>query len=237
MSYQTAWKYLKHVTAEAHYQETVRSGHWQWVFDNLNLYQPVRHEREGKLSGELCTGTCSVHIYMYMDLCTSYVHVHIHCIYMYIHVHVCLPPIDRHSSMLNITSRLAIRLRYLPEWEFDWSDMQPQRSRESLNLSDFLPDERDAAELKTRAIQYVMRFLVQEFSGLHDLAQFAPEQQTLNPAVKSEVVPMKVLFKDEKFTTETIDILTQLVEDGNLQGSCQVSITQCKHVLITAYAS
>ena len=143
---------------------------------------------------------------------------------MYMYIHVCLPPIDRHSSMLNITSRLAIRLRYLPEWEFDWSDMQPQQSRESLNLSDFLPEEHDAAELKTRAIQYIMRFLVQEFSELHDLAQFAPKQQPLHPTEKTEVVPMKVLFKDEKYISETIDILTQLVEDGNLQGSCQVRI-------------
>ena len=119
--------------------------------------------------------TYTVHVYGFVyKLCTCT---------LYIHVHVCLPPIDCHSSMLNITSRLAIRLRYLPQWEFDWSDMQPQRSRESLNLSDVLPDERDAAELKTRAIQYVMRFLVQEFSELHNLAQFAPEQQTLNPDV------------------------------------------------------
>lgn len=47
VSYQTAWKYLRQVTAEARYQEIICSGHWQWVFDNLNIYQPVRHEREG----------------------------------------------------------------------------------------------------------------------------------------------------------------------------------------------
>lgn len=47
VSYQTAWKYLQKLTDEAHYQEVVRSGHWQWVFDNLNMHQPVRHEREG----------------------------------------------------------------------------------------------------------------------------------------------------------------------------------------------
>ena len=154
----------------------------------------------------------TLYVCMCMDVCTRYEHVH-----------VCLPPIDRHSSMLNITSRLAIHLRYLPEWEFDWSDMHPQRSRESLNLSDFLPDEHDTAELKTRAIQYIMRFLVQEFSELHVLGQFVPEQQPLHPTVKTKVVPTKVLFKDEKYINETIDILTQLVEDGNLQGSCQVS--------------
>lgn len=124
--------------------------------------------------------------------------------------------------MLNITSRLAIRLRYLPEGEFDWSDMHPQRSRKSLSLTDFLPDENDARKLTVRAVQYLMRFLVQEFSGLQDLAKFAPVQQPFHPTIKTEVVPMKVLFKDEKYTSETIDILTKLLEDGNLQGSSQV---------------
>ena len=40
--------------------------------------------------------------------------------------------IDRHSSMLNLTTRLAVNIRYLPDWEVDWSDTCPQRSRESL---------------------------------------------------------------------------------------------------------
>ena len=125
-----------------------------------------------------------------------------------------------HSSMLNITSRLAIRLRYLPDWEFDWSDTQPQRSRESLTISDFLPDEHDAAELKSRAIHYVMRILMQNFKHLRDLAQYAPDEQPFHPSQKAEVAPMK----DEKFTSETIDILSKLVEDGNLQGDYQVIV-------------
>lgn len=147
---------------------------------------------------------------------------------------------DHHSRMLNITSRLAIRLRYLPDWEFDWSDTQPQRSRESLTISDFLPDEHDAAELKSRAIHYVMRILVQNFKHLQDLAQYAPDEQPFHPPQKAEVAPMKVLFKDEKFTSETIDILSKLLEDGNLQGDYQVRVrttsfappysTTCVHV-------
>ena len=39
---------------------------------------------------------------------------------------------------------------------------------------------------------------------------------------KSEVAAMKVLFKDEKYTSKTIGILVKLMEDGNLNGQSQV---------------
>ena len=65
--------------------------------------------------------------------------------------------------MLNLISRLAIKLRYLPDWEFDWSDNTPQRSRDSLTLGEFLPDLEDAAEFMQRAVDYTMRFLVRVF--------------------------------------------------------------------------
>ena len=67
----------------------------------------------------------------------------------------------QNSSMLNVTSRLAIRTRYLPNYEFDWSDTMPQRSRDSLTIDDFLPSEEDAKIVKDRATQYVMGFLVE----------------------------------------------------------------------------
>ena len=43
-----------------------------------------------------------------------------------------------------------------------------------------------------------------------------------HPPQKSEVVPMKILFKDEKLKSDTIEILTQLIKDGNLDGTPQV---------------
>ena len=46
VSYQGAWMYL---TTESKCLEFVQSGHWLWVYDNLNLHQKVRHEREGML--------------------------------------------------------------------------------------------------------------------------------------------------------------------------------------------
>lgn len=124
--------------------------------------------------------------------------------------------------MLNITSRLAIRIRNLPDWDVDWTDSKAQRSRDSLTVDDFLPNEEDAKEIKQRAADYVQRFLVDEFPSLSDLAKFAPVTEPFVPPKKSEVVPMKVLFKDEKYTTETIDILTQLMEDADLDGDPQV---------------
>ena len=141
-----------------------------------------------------------------------------------IKIFIHLFPTDHHSSMMNITSRLAIRLRHLPDWQFDWSDTQPQRSRESLSISDFLPSEEDGAELETRAIHFLMRFLTEELEALAGLRKYAPKQEQFHPPIKTEVAPMKVLFKDEKYVSETIDILTKLMEDGNLRGNCQVSI-------------
>lgn len=124
--------------------------------------------------------------------------------------------------MLNITARLAVRLRHLPDWDFDWSDTSPQKSRQSLSISDILSNEDDAAQLKLRATRYMMNFIVTEFKDLAGLKKYVPEHVPLHPIEKSEVVPMKVLFKDEKYTSETIDILSQLMEDATLTGDSQV---------------
>ena len=98
--------------------------------------------------------------------------------------------------MMNLTSRLAVRIKYLPDWKFDWEDKKPQRSRESLTISHFLPSEQEFGELKKRA-DYIASFLVQEYKSLQQLHQFVHEQTPIHPPSKSEFVPMEVLFKDE----------------------------------------
>lgn len=120
--------------------------------------------------------------------------------------------------MLNITTRLAVRLQNLPDWSIDWADSQPQRSRQSLTISDFLPSLEDARHLKERATAFLMRFLVEEFDSLSDLESVVSKHQSPHPVHKSEVIPMKVLFKDEKYISETIDILTQLMVDTSIDG-------------------
>ena len=75
---------------------------------------------------------------------------------------------DQHTHMLNITSRLAVNIRYVPEELFDWSDDKPQKSMESLTISDFMLSESDADEMRARATTYMMRFLVSNFSTFSD---------------------------------------------------------------------
>ena len=68
------------------------------------------------------------------------------------------------------------------------------------------------------AVQYMMEFLVESFSLLRHLSSLVPSRQSPHPIQKSTVVPMSVLFRDEKYTAETIEILSQLAHDANLTG-------------------
>ena len=65
----------------------------------------------------------------------------------------------------------------------------------------------------------MMGFLVETFACFKDLAEFVPKPKTVHPAM---IVPMKILFKDEKYKSETIDILSHLMSDANLSGNHQV---------------
>ena len=119
---------------------------------------------------------------------------------------------------MNVISWLAIRIRYLPDFEFSWSDKAPQQPRESITIEDISPSESDCRVLKQRAIHFIMEFLVKTFSSLVDLEEFVPAVEPIHPVQKSEVVPMKLLLKDEKYKSETIDILAQLYTDADLSG-------------------
>ena len=76
---------------------------------------------------------------------------------------------DHHPSMLNLTSRLAVKIKNLPAFEFDWADTTP-RLWTFLNVDDFLPSEANATVLHQRAVHYMVEFLVGTFSNLKHLA-------------------------------------------------------------------
>ena len=61
------WNYLRLLTTQSQYADVVRSGHWMWVYDNLNIHYRVRHER----TGERSIADSNSHI----CICT-YIHVH-----------------------------------------------------------------------------------------------------------------------------------------------------------------
>ena len=111
--------------------------------------------------------------------------------------------------MMNVTSRLAIRIKNLPDFDFSWSDKTPQRPRESITFKDVSLSESDARAIRQRAVRFL-----KAFPSLHDLEEFVPEHEHIHPIQKSEVVPMKLLLKDEKYESETIDILTDYGQHG-----------------------
>lgn len=124
--------------------------------------------------------------------------------------------------MLNVTARLAVRIENLPDWDVDWNDITPQRSRSSLTCDDFLPSIDDATALNAMATQYTMEFLVEEFDCLHDLKPHVPCHQSPHPTRSPNVAPMAILFKDEKYKAETVEIIRELMADAKLSGNPQV---------------
>lgn len=61
-------------------------------------------------------------------------------------------------------------------------------------------------KLQQNAVQYLMSFLVENFTDLIDLQCYVLPMEPLHSPEKSEVVPTKILFKDEKLKSNTIDI-------------------------------
>ena len=136
--------------------------------------------------------------------------------------------------MENTTSRLAVRITKFPPFEFEWNDTTSQRSRSQLSETDILPSEADGADLHARMIKFMMSFIVKELVSLSDLSQFVPSDAFSSLSVqKSEVVPLKLLFRDEKSIDETIQILVQYIQDADLDGAPQVRIQKlCQQYII-----
>ena len=76
--------------------------------------------------------------------------------------------------------------------------------------------------LEERATRYMMGFLVEALICLQDLQPFVPAIESLHQPQKSQVIPIKLLFRDEKYKSETIRILSQLIRDADLSGDPQV---------------
>lgn len=175
MSYCATWEYLLSLTQEAELLSKVQSGHWLWAYDNLNIHCHARHERQG------------VHTLYWCDKLRS--------IPTIMHIHVCS---DHHSQMLNVTFRLAICIRDAPA-EVNWYDQSPQGSRSQLTVADILPDADGTTVLTKRALVFLQHFITSQFDDLHDLQPFLPGTPTPESVEKTEVVPMRLLFRDEKW--------------------------------------
>ena len=70
--------------------------------------------------------------------------------------------------------------------------------------------------MRINEVQYIAGLLVHEDKNLQQLRQFVSARIPLHPPSKSEFVPMEVLFKDEKYVAETVEILSALMKDADL---------------------
>ena len=120
--------------------------------------------------------------------------------------------------MKNTTTRIAVEIKNLPEFEFDWDDHTPQRPVQSLTEEDILPSENDGVIIYNRMVVYVKKFLIAKLDSLKHLRS---RNHGLH-VQKSVVIPMTLLFRDEKYTDENAMILRQLVHDAKLTGAQQV---------------
>ena len=98
------------------------------------------------------------------------------------------------------------------------NDTAPQHDPATLTISDLLPGAADGTELQKRAVHHIMHILVEEFPYVEPVL---PSSDTCIVG-KSNVVPMKILFKDEKYKSKTNEILTRLVKDAELSGKPEV---------------
>ena len=97
----------------------------------------------------------------------------------------------------------AFRDFQLPPFPFSWDDNAPQKSCSALKEENILPNKDDGHHLHHQMMNFLMEFFVNELKGLSDPRQFLPSKQH-PPAHKSMVIPMKLLFLDEKYTDENI---------------------------------
>ena len=76
--------------------------------------------------------------------------------------------------------------------------------------------------LHERATQYTMRIMVEEFPTFKNLSKFVASLDQSSAVHNSTIVPMKLLFKDEKYTDDNIQILQEYITECNLAGNPQV---------------
>ena len=94
--------------------------------------------------------------------------------------------------------------------------------RNDLTLDEIFPNVEDGRVLFERAVQYTAQVLVEEFPTFSNLRQFVVSPDRSSAVHKSTVIPMKLLFKDEKYTDDNIQILQEYSRECNLTGSPQV---------------
>ena len=201
LSYRQTWSYLKQISLDIECYDDLSLNHYLWIYDNLNIHHIVRHKQEGNICNE------------------AMLHTNLQLIY---NTNTCIVLGD-HNKMENTTTRLAVQISKLPDWEFSWEDTTPRGSCKNLTEEDILANEEDGLVLYELLVKYVCTFIAHGFDDLTELRVLVDPNSA--PRVKpSVVIPMKILFHDEKYADENILILQKLAKDVKMTGIPQVSL-------------
>ena len=98
--------------------------------------------------------------------------------------------------MINMTTRIAVKITKLPPFEFSWDDVTPQKPPSSLSIDDLLPSAEDGRQLYHRACEYVRQFMIRCLPALKRFKE--PEASGQSACMRSNIVPMPMLQRDEK---------------------------------------
>ena len=79
-----------------------------------------------------------------------------------------------HAKMINMTSRLAVKIKNIPLGGINWSDNTPQRSRSSLKAEDIIPNEEDGDTTSNRIHHEILGQQFQSFEPLSESSTQAP---------------------------------------------------------------
>ena len=143
---------------------------------------------------------------------------------------LCNHIIDKHNTMVNVTTRIAVEIAHLPPFQFSWSDSTPQKPRSKLVAADILPTSTDGKQMFDRATEFIMRFLTENFPTLENLKEILPPAQSTSSQEKSTIVPMPIMQRDEKYTDDTIKILHDFKSDCNLTGEPHIQLGTYMHL-------
>ena len=194
LSYDATLIHMKNMVDKEDYMTQVQQGRWLWVYDNFNMHQAIRHERQGMYNNLYFKPTDpKLTVFLFLDT---------------------------HNTMVNVTTRIAVKIKNLPPFDFNWDSTTPQKPRGSVTVDDVLPSEADGETLFHRVVNFVKHFLVKHFQSLKHL-KVEGDTCALSTE-KSTIVPMPLINRDEKYTDETIRILHDYVKDCGFVGDFQV---------------
>lgn len=183
------WLCLKRLTDEARYLQVVRQGHL-----DVGIWQHQHSHASSSWTPRFVKLTLWYEIPINFKLSVSY---RSPLQYAECNINIHMWARHEHQGLWN----LLFGMKYLSVLSFQF---YTDHHSKMMNATSRL-----AVRIHWRAVHFVMQFLVTQFDSLTDLRKHVSPEEQAFPPTKTDVAPMRILFQDEKYTSENDDILKQ----------------------------